>query len=76
MKPLIDHVHITVNDLDNAEIFYDKLFSIIGFDIKNKEKTVVIENDYKLIKYNSKYLSFGIVSPRKEFTNLYKNINS
>ncbi len=30
MKPIIDHIQITVKDLDNTE-FYDKFFPILGF---------------------------------------------
>ena len=67
MIPIIDHIHITVNDIDTAEKYYDKLLSTIGFNIKNKETTIVEEHKYKLIEYNSKYFSFGIVSPRNEF---------
>lgn len=28
MKPVIDHIQITVKDLDSAELFYDKFFPI------------------------------------------------
>ncbi len=33
MKPIIDHIQITVKNLEVAEPFYDKLMPILGFDI-------------------------------------------
>jgi catechol 2,3-dioxygenase-like lactoylglutathione lyase family enzyme len=73
MIPIIDHIHITINNIDEAEKYYDKLLSIIGFDMKNKETTIVEKHRYKLIEYNSKYFSFGIVSPRNEFIGIKIN---
>ena len=38
MKPVIDHIQITVRDLRAAEAFYDKLMPILGFDLGKKMK--------------------------------------
>jgi len=38
MKPIIDHLQITVKNLKKAEEFYDKLMPILGFDISLKSK--------------------------------------
>jgi catechol 2,3-dioxygenase-like lactoylglutathione lyase family enzyme len=73
MEPIIDHIHITINDLEKAEKYYDKLLPILGFDIKNKEKDEKPNYDYKIIEYHNKILSFGIVSPRKEFKHIKIN---
>ncbi|GHT99289.1 hypothetical protein FACS1894142_6700 [Spirochaetia bacterium] len=73
MKPLVDHIHITVNDLSRAEVFYDKLLPLLGFNIKNKEIAEVPEHKYKIIEYHSKYMSFGIINPRIEFEDIKIN---
>ena len=36
MKPVIDHIHMTVTDLDRAERFYDRLLPMLGFDLRHK----------------------------------------
>lgn len=69
MFPFIDHIHITVNDLKRAEQFYDKLMPILGYDLSLKEYTSVPEHEYELIEYHHKLLSFGLISPRVQFSN-------
>lgn len=32
MKPVIDHIQITIKNLKVAEPFYDKLLPVLGFD--------------------------------------------
>jgi catechol 2,3-dioxygenase-like lactoylglutathione lyase family enzyme len=67
MEPVIDHIHVTVSDIERAEQFYDKLMSLLGFDLANKELDVVPEHDYKIIEYHHGNFSFGIVSPRSVY---------
>lgn len=67
MQPVIDHIHITVTDIDRAEQFYDRLLPIFGFELRNKETDTVPENDYKIVEYNHQNFSFGIVNPRKAY---------
>ena len=67
MGPVIDHIHITVSDIDRAEKFYDKLMLILGFDLNNKEIDVVDEHEYKIIEYHSNNFSFGIVNCRSAY---------
>jgi len=69
MQPVIDHIHITVEDLARAERFYDALLPILGFDLAFKEKDSVPEYEYEIIEYHHKNFSFGIVNQRKEFAN-------
>lgn len=53
MQPIIDHIDITVEDLERAESFYDKLLPILGFDISTKEYTEVPEHEYKIVEYHN-----------------------
>jgi catechol 2,3-dioxygenase-like lactoylglutathione lyase family enzyme len=69
MKPIIAHIQITVRDLDGAELFYDKFFPILGFDIKNKVKAFIAEHDFHVIEYTHGLLAFAITSPREAFKN-------
>ena len=45
MKPIVDHIHITVEDIDRAESFYDKPLPILGFDISSKEYDCVPQHE-------------------------------
>lgn len=38
MRPIIDHIQITVQNLENAEVFYDQFLPILGFDLSRKTK--------------------------------------
>ena len=67
MTPVIDHIHITVEDLDRAEGYYDKLLPLLGFDLSLKERDAVPERQYALVEYNHRLLSIGLVSPRTAF---------
>ena len=67
MKPIIDHIQITVKDLKVAEAFYDKLMPILGFDLSNKSKGTVVAHEFDVVEYFHPLLIFGINSPRKAF---------
>jgi predicted lactoylglutathione lyase len=69
MKPIIDHIQITVKDLKVAEKFYDEFLPIIGFDIKNKVSVYIEEHDFHVIEYSHDLLAFAITSPRESFKN-------
>lgn len=69
MKPIIDHIQITVKDLQEAEKFYDKFLPIIGFDVKNKVSANIDEHDFQVIEYTHHLLAFAITSPREAFKN-------
>jgi catechol 2,3-dioxygenase-like lactoylglutathione lyase family enzyme len=68
MKPIIDHIQITVKEMNIAEPFYDKFLPLLGFDIKNKVNAVIEEHDFYVVEYTHPFLSFAITSPRKAFT--------
>lgn len=67
MLPIIDHVHITVEDIDRAERFYDKLLPLLGFDLSLKEYDTVPENEYRIVEYHHNLLSIGIVNQREAY---------
>lgn len=67
MKPIIDHIQITVKDLNVAESFYDKLMPILGFDLKHKSKGSVPDHEFDVVEYGHPLLIVGINSPRKVF---------
>lgn len=69
MKPIIDHIQITVKDIKVAEAFYDKFLSILGFDIKNKVSAFIEAHDFYVVEYTHELLAFAITSPRQAFKN-------
>src|SRR5690606_15601363 len=67
MKPIIDHIQITVKDLQAAERFYDQFLPIVGFDILRKVSATIESHDFQVIEYTHELLAFAITSPRKAF---------
>ena len=67
MQPIIDHIQITVKDLVKAEIFYDKLMPLLGFDLTRKNKGHVAKHEFDVVEYAHPLLLFGINSPREAF---------
>ena len=67
MKPIIDHIQITLKSFEIAESFYDKLMPILGFDINQKSKGTVKEHEFDVIEYFHPLLIFAINSPREVF---------
>ena len=68
MKPCVDHIHITVEDLGRAEKFYDRLLPLLGFDTKLKETDLVPAHEYKIIEYHHNLISIGLVNQRKAYS--------
>lgn len=67
MEPIIDHIYITVQDIDRAEQFYDKFLPVVGFDIRLKGRYSVPEHEYEAIEYRHKNITLAIVNQRKEY---------
>lgn len=67
MQPIIDHIQITVKDLNTAEAFYDKLMPVLGFDLSRKSKGKVAAHEFDVIEYSHPLLIMGINSPREQF---------
>jgi catechol 2,3-dioxygenase-like lactoylglutathione lyase family enzyme len=68
MEPVIDHIQITVKDMNVAVAFYDKFLPLLGFDIQNKVSATIEEHDFSVVEYTHPLLAFAITSPRKSFT--------
>jgi catechol 2,3-dioxygenase-like lactoylglutathione lyase family enzyme len=67
MKPIIDHIQITVKDLKAAEAFYDKLMPVLGFELSLKSKGTVAAHEFEAVEYVHPLLAIGINSPREAF---------
>ncbi|HUQ18224.1 MAG TPA: VOC family protein [Gemmatimonadaceae bacterium] len=67
MKPVIDHIQITVKDMSVAIPFYDKLMPLLGFEIDKKTSAVIKEHEFHVVEYSHPLLAFAITSPRKSF---------
>jgi catechol 2,3-dioxygenase-like lactoylglutathione lyase family enzyme len=67
MKPIIDHIQITVKDIDVAMPFYDKMLALLGFDTGNKVSATIEEHDFHVVEYAHPLLAFAITSPRRAF---------
>ncbi len=67
MQPTIDHIQITVKNLEKAEAFYDRFLPLIGFDLSRKGKGRVEAHDFDVIEYVHQNITLGINSPRDGF---------
>jgi catechol 2,3-dioxygenase-like lactoylglutathione lyase family enzyme len=67
MKPVIDHIQITVKDMSVALPFYDKLMPLLGFNLENRTNAVVQSHELHVVEYIHPQLAFGINSPRQPF---------
>ncbi|HKL40950.1 MAG TPA: VOC family protein [Cryomorphaceae bacterium] len=67
MQPIIDHIQLTVKNLQKAEAFYDKFLPLLGFDLSKKGKGRVEVHDFDVIEYVHPKLTLGINSPRDAF---------
>jgi catechol 2,3-dioxygenase-like lactoylglutathione lyase family enzyme len=67
MNPIIDHLQITVKDLTKAELFYDQLMPILGFDLGAKSKGKVEAHELEVIEYSHSNFIFAVSSPRHIF---------
>ena len=67
MQPIVDHIQITVKNIKTAEPFYDKLMTILGYDLSNKVSAIIEEHDLYVVEYLSESFDFAISSPRTAF---------
>jgi catechol 2,3-dioxygenase-like lactoylglutathione lyase family enzyme len=67
MEPTIDHIEITVKDMDIAVPFYDKLLPLLGFDLRKRVSAAMEEHDKYVVQYEHPRLGFAITSPRAAF---------
>lgn len=67
MKPVVDHIQITVRNMRVAIPFYDKLMPLLGFDPERRTSAVIDEREFHVVEYTHPLLSFAITSPRGTF---------
>ena len=64
MEPIIDHIQITVRDMDVAVPFYDKFLPLMGFDPRSRTAAVIEDHEFHVVEYLHPRLGFAITSPR------------
>lgn len=69
MTPVIDHVQVTVSDLDRAIPFYDLLLGLLGFPVEARLRAVVEAHEFEVVEYPHPALAIAISSPRQAFRN-------
>lgn len=67
MEPIIDHIEITVRDMDLAVPFYDRLLPLLGFDLKRRSDVLIEAHEKRVVSYEHPRMGFTITSPRSEF---------
>lgn len=67
MKPIIDHIQITVEDMSRAVPFYDRLMPLLGFEAGRKGEAVIDAHEFHVVEYQHPLLAFAITSPRSAF---------
>lgn len=67
VEPIIDHVQITVKDMNLAIPFYDKLMPMLGFDPAKRSSGVIEAHEFHVVEWQHPRLCFAITSPRTAF---------
>ncbi len=67
MEPIIDHIQITVKDMNVAVPFYDKLLPLLGFDLRSRGSAVIEAHEFHVVEYTHPRWAFAITSPRNAF---------
>jgi catechol 2,3-dioxygenase-like lactoylglutathione lyase family enzyme len=67
MAPSIDHIEITVSDMDRAVPFYDRLMPLLGYDLRHRSEAVIAAHEKRVVSYEHPRLGFAITSPLKAF---------
>ena len=67
MKPVIDHIQITVRDMSVAVAFYDRLMPLLGFNPACRTTATIDEHEFHVVEYSHPLLAFAITSPRSAF---------
>ncbi len=67
MEPIIDHVQITVKNMNTAIPFYDRLLPLLGFDPKLRSAAVLESHEFHVVEWQHPKLCFAITSPRAAF---------
>jgi len=67
VEPMIDHIEITVGDMDVAVSFYDRLLPLLGFDPRHRGDALIEAHEKRVVWYEHPRLGFAITSPLKAF---------
>jgi catechol 2,3-dioxygenase-like lactoylglutathione lyase family enzyme len=67
MEPILDHIQITVKDMNIAVPFYDRLLPLLGFDPKSRHSAVIQDHELHVVEYSHPLIGFAISSPREVF---------
>lgn len=67
MEPVIDHIEITVRNMDTAVRFYDQLLPLLGFDLAHRSNAVIERHEKHVVSYEHPSLGFAITSPLGAF---------
>jgi catechol 2,3-dioxygenase-like lactoylglutathione lyase family enzyme len=67
MEPIIDHIQITVRDMELAVPFYNKLLPLLGFSPEKRVSAVIEAHEFHVVEYSHPRLAFAITSPRSAF---------
>ena len=67
MEPVVDHIQITVRDLDRAVAFYDRFLPLLGFDVSCKGSAAIEAHDFRVVEYVHPRLAIALSSPRQAF---------
>ena len=69
MEPVIDHVEITVRDMDAAVAFYDRFLPLVGYDRARRGEAFLERHEKRIVFYEHPRLGFAITSPLGAFAN-------
>ena len=67
MEPIIDHIEITVRDMDLAVAFYDRLLPLLGYDLALRSEVHLERHEKRVVSYEHPRLGFAITSPLGAF---------
>ena len=65
MQPIIDHIEITVKDLEQTVSFYDKFLPFLGFSPDKKTSAYIASHDKHVVEYSHPNLCIALTSPRE-----------
>jgi catechol 2,3-dioxygenase-like lactoylglutathione lyase family enzyme len=67
MEPVIDHIEITVRDIERAVAFYDRFLPLLGYDLARRTRARLDKHEKDVVSYEHPRLGFAITSPLGAF---------
>lgn len=68
VEPVIDHIEITVRDMEHAISFYDKFLPLLGYDLEKRSEVYLQNHEKHVVSFEHSKLGFAITSPLKVFS--------